>query len=61
MHLPTERGKGINMKIILFFIFIEILLLAMSSFAEAQVFENRVFEKAYSLQQAFEIAIKNNP
>ena len=49
------------MKIILFFILVDILLLPISSFAEEQVYEGKVLKKDYYLQQAFDIAIKNNP
>lgn len=49
------------MKIILFFILVDVLLLPISSFAEKQVYEVKVLEKDYYLQQAFDIAIKNNP
>jgi len=48
------------MKIILFFILVDVLLLPISSFAEKQVYEVKVLEKDYYLQQAFDIAIKNN-
>ncbi len=49
------------MKIILFFILVDILFLPIASFGEKQVYEVNVLEKDYSLLQAIEIAIENNP